>query len=168
MTGTKKCPGALPRAPRDAIRSWDCRPTQRNAPGRWRAPRGQSFTIHNLFWLLSRPASRKLAGTAISETGLTSARRFLADSVDENDNIIARERRRALFLDREVGIAPARHANDDIMTRSRTEGCASKRVTVHIPPPWRRSRRATIQATAMAGIGGEGRLARAAAMSVQA
>ncbi len=41
-------------------------------------------------------------------------------------------------------------------------------VTVHIPPPWRRSRRATIQAAAMAGIGGEGRLARAAAMSVQA
>ena len=41
-------------------------------------------------------------------------------------------------------------------------------VTVHIPPPRRRSGRAAIQAAAMAGIGGEGRLARAAAMSVQA
>ena len=41
-------------------------------------------------------------------------------------------------------------------------------VTVHIPPLWRRSSRAAIQAAAMAGIGGEGRLARAAAMSVQA
>ena len=42
------------------------------------------------------------------------------------------------------------------------------KVTVHIPPLWRRSSRAAIQAAAMAGIGGEGRLARAAAMSVQA
>ena len=41
-------------------------------------------------------------------------------------------------------------------------------VTVHIPPARRRSSRAAIQAAAMAGIGGEGRLARAAAMSEQA
>jgi len=36
------------------------------------------------------------------------------------------------------------------------------------PPPRRRSGRAAIQAAAMAGIGGEGRLARAAAMSARA
>ena len=50
----------------------------------------------------------------------------------------------------------------------RTLDIRGAHVTVHIPPARRRSSRAAIQAAAMAGIGGEGRLARAAAMSEQA
>src|SRR5208337_725483 len=83
--------------------------------------------------------------------------------------MLAKPHRRSIGVGRQMLYCEDGHASSiEFQSVTQTSDVGPESVTVHIPPARRRSSRAAIQAAAMAGIGGEGRLARAAAMSEQA